>query len=241
MKNPLWFFSSINTRHPSKWEGIVSRIHVDMGCGRSPRNPFNADVLIGIDILNIEKVHIRHFRYQKIEIGGNLPLESNSIDSMSGFDFIEHLGRGPSLESNLFIRFMNEAFRVLKPSGVLLLVTPAFPSPAAFQDPTHLNYITIDTVRYFVGRNAGVLNKDYGFEGNFILRHQEWVGPFTKIWDSKISIESNSLPNIEMNPDSNFSRRITSLRRIISNIRKPTHLLWLLEKPNNHDQLHIMF
>lgn len=77
---------------------------------------------------------------------------------------------------------MNESSRILRKGGVLLLVTPAYPSSAAFQDPTHVNFITDNTVNYFIGKNPDASNLGYGFDGSFNLLTQNWVGPLSFVW-----------------------------------------------------------
>jgi hypothetical protein len=57
---------------------------------------------------------------------------------------------------------MSEIHRVLKPNGMFYAVTPVYPSNEAFQDPTHVNFITDRTHEYFCG-DEGL----YGFKGNF--------------------------------------------------------------------------
>ena len=71
---------------------------------------------------------------------------------------------------------MNEIYRVLKPGGIFLHVTPAFPSPEAFQDPTHVNIITENTFPcYFCNPNPDAKNLGYGFTGDFELIDQRWL------------------------------------------------------------------
>lgn len=72
---------------------------------------------------------------------------------------------------------MSDIWRVLKPGGIFYARTPAYPSAAAFQDPTHVNIITDQTISYFARRPAldgslvdpwGLdLGKRYGFKGEF--------------------------------------------------------------------------
>jgi SAM-dependent methyltransferase len=204
-----------------------------MGCGSNPRNPFGAKELIGIDILaeSFIKAH-QDFKYIQVLPGRAFPLENESIDSISGFDFIEHLPRGSTIDSNLFISFMNESFRVLKKGGVLLLVTPAFPSPAAFQDPTHVNFISVNTVDYFIGSNPDASKLGYGFTGKFQLVTQQWVGPFTRIWGKAPKVNAMGSPTHPtfLNILVQIFIRLTSLRSCILAIRRPTHLLWVLQK-----------
>lgn len=232
MKNPVWFMSKFNVTAPINW-GIQSEIHLDIGCGNKPRNPFGAKTLIGADIIEREFLGLpRQVQYLKIGIDGLLPLENETLDSISGYDFIEHLSRGPTIESNMFIRFMNEAFRVLKPNGKLLLVTPAFPSPAAFQDPTHINFITTKTIEYFTGSKPLAATFGYGFEGSFQEISQEWVGPFSKIWSIPEPSIDRSIESNKVNALTKLSYSVASSRRVISGIRKPSHLMWLLSKPD---------
>ena len=225
-------FSKFNLYPPTSW-GFQSDVHLDMGCGLNPRNPFGAKKLIGIDILAESSMNAQQdFKYIQVLPGRAFPLENESIDSISGYDFIEHLPRGSTLDSNLFISFMNESSRVLKKGGVLLLVTPAFPSPAAFQDPTHVNFISVNTVDYFIGSNPDASKLGYGFTGKFQLVTQQWVGPFTRIWGKAPKVNAAGSPSHPtfLNILVQIFSRLTSLRSCISAIRKPTHLLWVLQK-----------
>ena len=83
---------------------------------------------------------------------------------------------------NPFIEVMDEIHRVLLPGGYFFHCTPAYPSPVAFQDPTHVNIITEDTMpMYFCGDSYKPwLGSDkpiasiYGFKGSFELVDQAW-------------------------------------------------------------------
>jgi SAM-dependent methyltransferase len=75
-----------------------------------------------------------------------------------------------------FLELMNEIHRVLKPGGLLLHSTPAFPAKEAFQDPTHVNILTEDTMPcYFCEPNNLAKKLGYGFNGSFELVEQRWV------------------------------------------------------------------
>jgi SAM-dependent methyltransferase len=71
---------------------------------------------------------------------------------------------------------MNEIHRVLKPGGVLLSHTPAYPYSPAFRDPTHVNIISEETFpMYFDDQSA--LARMYGFKGAFSVVKQGWRKP----------------------------------------------------------------
>ena len=49
---------------------------------------------------------------------------------------------------------MNEIYRVLKNRGKFYAFTPYYPKAQVFQDPTHVNFITVDTHEYFVEKTV---------------------------------------------------------------------------------------
>ncbi|MFC5576555.1 hypothetical protein ACFPOA_00835 [Lysobacter niabensis] len=83
-------------------------------------------------------------------------MAGRTFTSVSAFDFIEHIPRLlPTADGRdttfPFINLMNEVRRVLDHGGRFHAVTPAFPYPHAFTDPTHVNFITHKTHEYFCG------------------------------------------------------------------------------------------
>jgi SAM-dependent methyltransferase len=159
------------------------RLSLDIGCGGRPRNPFEAEKLIGLDLVSTQEGV-----YQCIIGYEPLPLADNSVDFVSAFDFIEHLPRTAIVNNcitNPFIDTMSEIWRVLKPNGLFFAQTPAYPAAAAFVDPTHVNVITEGTISYFAKRYGldgqavddwGLgFGQNYGFRGKFLLLNQWWV------------------------------------------------------------------
>jgi hypothetical protein len=215
--------SDFNTSSPEYW-GIRSTRHLDMGCGPYARNPFKANELFGADILDKPPSNLSSGNYFKVDYRPTIPVEDEFFDSISGFDFIEHLNRSDGYP-NSFICFMNEACRTLKVGGVLLGVTPAFPSPASFQDPTHVNIITEATINYFLNSQLRQDDLDYGITCRFKLIKQFWAGPFSSIrkpeWSSP-GIKPISIWNAVKSP--------SDLRSTVAGLRHPTHLIWVLRK-----------
>ena len=149
----------------------MNKKHLDLGCGRNPKNPFNMDEVYGIDIredidLNIAQADLA------IE---TIPFENNFFDSVSAFDFIEHIPRVVYIPGRryCFVELMNQIYRVLKPGGLFYSHTPAFPAGPAWRDPTHVNIITEETFPlYFDDKNR--LASMYGFNGYFKIEEQKW-------------------------------------------------------------------
>ena len=147
---------------------------LDIGCGTSPRNPFHADALFGIDIREDPGLNVK---YADLAIEP-IPYASNSFDYVTAFEFLEHVPRVLYAPAHRFpfIELMNEIHRVLKPGGVLLSHTPAYPYGEAFQDPTHVNIITENTFpKYFDDRSTWA--RMYGFTGAFTVLAQGWRAP----------------------------------------------------------------
>ncbi|MEY4564931.1 MAG: hypothetical protein RLZZ618_4208 [Pseudomonadota bacterium] len=152
-------------------------IHLDLGCGKKPRNPYQRQHLCGVDIRALSPVEGFEFRAANVVLDP-IPYADNHFGSVSAFDFIEHVprilttpdGRGTYFP---FIQLMNEVWRVLAPGGRFYALTPTYPAPEVFMDPTHVNVITDQTHTYFCGEKP--LGRMYGFEGHFIARRTEWM------------------------------------------------------------------
>lgn len=144
---------------------------LDLGCGKTPRNPFNAQEVYGIDIR--EDIDSRIYKADlAIEA---IPFEDCFFDAVSAYHFIEHIPRVIYMPERrfCFVELMNEIYRVLKPGGFFLSHTPAFPASAVFSDPTHVNIITEETFpEYFDDRLRQA--SMYGFHGYFKIEEQKW-------------------------------------------------------------------
>ncbi len=143
--------------------------HLDLGCGSRPRNPYGRTELHGVDIAPADAGAAAQVRQCNLTLE-RLPYPDDFFDSVSAFDFFEHVPRLlPTPDGSAtrfpFVELMNECWRVLAPGGLLWAVTPCYPSPIAFQDPTHVNIITEHTHEYFCG--AEPLGRMYGFRGRF--------------------------------------------------------------------------
>jgi len=147
--------------------GFISSKHLDIGCGFKIKNPYNAPQIFGIDIHNNDNDQIENYKKANLVTEG-IPFPDNFFSSVSAYDFIEHIPRQLLIDKKLefpFINLMNEIYRVLEPNGLFFALTPFYPSAEAFVDPTHVNFITDSTHKYFTHQTD--FGSHYGFNGNF--------------------------------------------------------------------------
>jgi SAM-dependent methyltransferase len=164
-------------------------LHIDLGCGANPRNPYNLPELVGVDIRgNINSDGVKTVACDLfIE---RLPFKDNSADAISAFDFLEHIPRVLHTNGETifpFVRIMSEVFRVLKPNGVFHAVTPVFPKESSVVDPTHVNLISKNTHKYFTHPHCWA--QMYGFEGQFKL-HKAKIINFHQFVNSHTAINN---------------------------------------------------
>jgi SAM-dependent methyltransferase len=144
---------------------------LDLGCGIKTRNFFNATEVYGVDVLDDVGAKI----VKADLVIEAIPFPDETFDFVTAHDFIEHVPRVLYVphRRNPFVELMNEIWRVLKPGGKFMSSTPAYPHPAAFQDPTHVNIITENTFpSYFDDKRRWA--SVYGFKGSFVIVSQEW-------------------------------------------------------------------
>lgn len=153
-------------------------VKLDLGGGQSKKEGFtNVDIWEGADVVH----DLFTFPY---------PFEDGSVDEIHCSHFIEHLPmeyveQGGKKKDMLFA-FVDECYRMLKPSGKLTLIFPCATSIRAFQDPTHRRFIPATTAYYFNKgwRQVNRLdhyNADCDFEfqvgeavnGNWVSRNQD--------------------------------------------------------------------
>lgn len=126
-------------------------IRLDIGCGASKNPGF-----VGIDMLPLKGVDIVHDLEEF-----PWPLPDESVLTATASHVLEHINP----HKGVFIRFMDEVWRVLKPNGQFAFVVPHASSHGYAQDPTHVNMINETTMHYFdpdpEGANIG--QALYGF------------------------------------------------------------------------------
>jgi SAM-dependent methyltransferase len=154
-------------------KGSDASMSLDLGSGPTPRNPFQAFKCAGVDIRANAPNNVIYGDLSS----GRLPFESGQFDYVTAFDVLEHVPRVQSSDSESrfpFVLLMNEIARVLRDGGIFFCIQPCFPSKEVFQDPTHVNVMTEDTVRLYFCERAWA--RIYGYEGSFAMLHEGWIG-----------------------------------------------------------------
>lgn len=206
-------FSKPKSYIPPSINGFT--VHLDFGCGTMPRNPFRCEKLITLDIFKYSS-NIPEF---VIEPGERIPLDNNSVSSVSAYDVIEHLSRD-SFGRNLFIYYMNEIFRVLVPGGYALFIFPDYPGRDAFSDPTHVNYLTSSSVNYFVGNSCPPYYA--GIETNF----EKILNNKLRFWRPWVNDNNEA----DLPYSLTFRRKLSLLKRSVLRFSFPQHRIWLLRR-----------
>jgi SAM-dependent methyltransferase len=152
-------------------------ISLDLGCGETIRNPYQANQVIGLDIQDADLA---------IE---PIPHPDDHFDFVTAYDFLEHIPRLLYVPQRRypFVELMSEVYRVMKVGGKFLSSTPAFPHAPAFQDPTHVNIITpLTFAEYFDDEKTWA--KMYGFKGKFRILNMRYHGPHLIAELEKVSV-----------------------------------------------------
>ena len=152
-------------------------ISLDLGCGETIRNPYQALQVIGLDIQDADLA---------IE---PIPHPDDYFDFVTAYDFLEHIPRLLYVPQRRypFVELMSEVWRVMKVGGKFLSSTPAFPHAPAFQDPTHVNIITpLTFAEYFDDEKTWA--KMYGFKGKFHINNMRYHGPHLMAELEKVSV-----------------------------------------------------
>jgi SAM-dependent methyltransferase len=107
---------------------------VDLGCGPTKQWPSN----LGLDIYRATGVDAI------ADLSGSLPLADDSVDVLFAVHILEHLID--------FLPLVDECHRVLRPGGVLHVMSPWWRHVNAVADPTHVRLLDVQTIKGVCGQ-----------------------------------------------------------------------------------------
>lgn len=129
------------------------KIFLDLGCGNRKKEGY-----IGMDRYLLKGVDIVS------DIDKGLPFKDDVIEGVYSNYFLEHT-------IDLIFTFQ-EIYRVCKNKALVVLTVPYYTSINAFKDPTHKNFFTEETFKYF-SRDKWY-GSDYKINTNFRLLDIEY-------------------------------------------------------------------
>lgn len=184
-----YYRQAIDLQQIAANERLTIDTALDLGSGPKPRNPYGAAMVFGLDIRSFDVSP----NVKKCTLGiEDIPFKDDSFDAITAYDVLEHIPR-VAKEADIvifpFVSLMNEIWRVLKVGGLFYSETPCFPMKEAFQDPTHVNIMTEDTLRLYFGDKAWA--RIYGFVGSFSVAHEGWRGSHYFCILKKISVSTS--------------------------------------------------
>lgn len=116
------------------------RLKIDLACGNNLQKGF-----IGVDIT--KKDTQAKIEWDLLKFPWEFA-KDNSVDYLWCSHFLEHIPHGNGYQDPLW-QFMDEAYRILKVGGMMQILCPYYTSVRAFQDPTHLRFISEPMFLYF--------------------------------------------------------------------------------------------
>jgi len=102
---------------------------LDLGCGERPQYPQN----IGVDVRATAAVQVL------ADLRDGVPFATASVDRIYAVHVLEHLID--------FLPLIDECHRILKPGGILHIMSPWWKHVNAVADPTHVRLLDVQTIK----------------------------------------------------------------------------------------------
>ena len=115
------------------WDRVLvagrAPLALDLGCGARPQYPEN----IGVDRRRTKAVQVL------ADLSDGVPVATASVDRVFAVHVIEHLVD--------FLPLVDECHRILRPGGILHVMSPWWRHVNAVADPTHVRLIDVQTIK----------------------------------------------------------------------------------------------
>jgi SAM-dependent methyltransferase len=110
---------------------------LDLGCGDRPQYPQN----IGVDVRATTAVRVL------ADLSTAVPFATGSVDRVFAVHVLEHLID--------FLPLIDECHRIVRPGGVLHVMSPWWRHVNAVADPTHVRLLDVQTIKGICRRPGG--------------------------------------------------------------------------------------
>lgn len=158
----------------------MEKLKLDLGCGKNKTQSVDEYPFIGVDVLPFEGVDT------VCDLKDTWPWADNSVDEVYSRHFVEHL---TGVER---IHFFNELYRVLKPGGRALIITPDWTHASAYGDPTHQWPPMSSWYPLYLNTEWRDVNAPHvGYTCNF-----NWVAGTS--WDAWLNVKNNEFKQFAM-------------------------------------------
>lgn len=148
---------------PKKTEAETAPLRLELACGQRKEEGW-----VGVDISPTEQADVVH----DLEVHP-WPFADASVDEARASHYVEHV--------HDLVGFMNELYRVMKPGAQATIITPYYTSVRAFQDPTHVRFMSEMSYLYFNQewlKNNGLdhygITADFDFTYGYAI-NGDWV------------------------------------------------------------------
>lgn len=105
-----------------------------------------------------------------------LPFEDESFDEIHTYHCLEHLGQQGDWRT--FFRQFDDLYRILKPGGLLCIISPSLNSPWLWGDPGHTRVISSESLTFL---DQAEYQRQVGKTALTDYRHV-WKGDFAMQW-----------------------------------------------------------
>ena len=174
-------------------------VKIDLGCGEHKQGP----EWIGVDVRKMKGVEI----VQDLEKFPWADIPDECANLVMASHVVEHINPA----GGIFLKFMDEVWRIMKPGGQFMISLPYAGSSGFWQDPTHVNGCNETTWTYFDPLARDAFGRPYNLY--FIYRPKPWkidkcsysLDGFMEVLLIKRRVDKSymTLPNFENKKEAN--------------------------------------
>lgn len=157
-------------------------VKLDLACGQHPAPGF-----VGVDNYAPNAIKVDLFKFP-------WPWADNSVDELRCSHFVEHLpmcfvkddgtrDHVGAPNEDMFVRFFDEAWRIMKPGAKFEVIVPYLQSVRAFQDPTHRRFLSEANFMYLQAPFRQMNGLDhYGIKCDFqVMPNRLYANPYEQV------------------------------------------------------------